>query len=233
VKSSYTGTVSGGSLVLAWDFLSFDIPGGTSLIDFSLAYDGSLANLSPTGYSYVDIGVYVQDVTGYSAYFQSFSGFQTLLQNNPADRVGCAYTQHSVQGASFVNPVPALPNYPIADGICPGEVNTTTVDSTGSPHSYDGTVSGSFVASAGRVYVIQLLSLVSVGGVSPSGTADFANTSTFRFTDLGTATGFTSASGEFLTAQVPEPATSMLSGLGIAGLALSAELRRRRRQTLR
>jgi hypothetical protein len=95
--------------------------------------------------------------------------------------------------------------------------------------AYDETITGTFTFLGAAAYVPVFMSLSAHGQYSY---ADFGNTATFSFLTLPDDVSFTSASGDFLNASVPEPSTWAMMILGFAGVGFMA-YRRKSKPTFR
>lgn len=222
LKSSIDNQIGGGSSVHAWEFVAFNIAGGGSTnVSWSLDYDGIMSSFpSTSAYVRAYLQALIFDVTDNTVYFDQFpSGVQVT---HPALPVSCATLEGVVEGS--------IGNYNVTSSCIFNNNDTADIriNSDGSPENFGGTISDSFTASDGHLYLVQMILNLNVPPVY-GGFADFSNTSTFRFTDLGSSS-LQSASGTFLSAQdtnVPEPGTWMLCAAGIFGLAITRSRVRR------
>lgn len=215
VKASIDNSTNGFSAVSAWEFVSFDIGGGGSTnIGWSMDFNGSLTNPAATSYAYANVYAFIFDVTGDSTYFTQFApGNGGVIQFATSNNlVSCSVFNGIVRGSG--NP------FDVGTGACAHDTKDLRVNSDGTPQNFSGTLSDSFTAHDGSLYLVQMVTILNLG-TSSGGAADFSHTSTFSFTDLGTST-LQSASGEFLASQtaVPEPGTWLLAGLGLLGVAI-------------
>jgi hypothetical protein len=211
-----TGTSTPSMTVDPFEFVQFS---GTGTVSYSMAVDGSISNFSANGDASISAGVYVYDVTGYTAPF-----FTTQSSGN--EYVTNGY-QYMYSGSRTVDVYGS--SYPTDDLPIDFENNLVTLDQDNSgvslPINFD--VTGSIDVVAGHTYIIQLLMTAGDDQLSGSAsqTVGFANTGAFNFTNLNGLT-FTSSSGQFLSDVVPEPGTWMLAGAGLLALVIAASRRR-------
>ncbi len=219
LKVDATSTAGFTAVATGWEFVTFS---GSGVVNFSFAVDGSLSNRIPAGMVYVEPAVRVYDVTDWTTgYFASTSGIQFSAYNGSGSsfpyRVGSAYGVKAVRGTGSTG----CTDYFISVSDC-------TVDSAGTVVPVDLSLSGSFGAVFGKLYLVELqLSAATYNqqlSVVPQ-LADFSHTATFDFTNLNGLT-YQSSSGQFLAADVPVPEPGSLT---LLGLGLAAVLVKRRR----
>lgn len=216
LKVDATSTAGFTALATGWEFVTFS---GSGVVNFSFAVDGSLSNRIPAGMLYVEPVVHVYDVTTWTDYFDSIGDIQFSAYNGSGSPfpylVGSAYGIQAVRGAG-------------SGGCNIYGISDCTVDSAGTVVPVDLSLSGSFGAVFGQLYLVELqLSTVTFNqqlSVVPQ-VGDFSHTATFDFTNLSGLT-YQSSSGQFLAADVPVPEPGSLT---LLGLGLAAVLVKRRR----
>lgn len=213
------------SSVMLFDTLTFTpdpslpiLPGAIP-ISYGLHFDGSLAHTSPAGGASVAKSIVtLYDITGLATWLT-----QTVLDpayptdifvSSNAPVVSTLGINLLVGPQSTVNSLPAQ-GWDQAIGNTDGTVFDFNLSKT-----------ETFLADPTKTYGISIWTSSSVGGLNPMGSlSDFLNTSTFGFTNLNGAT-FTSGSGAFLTAAVPEPSVLALLGIGMIAIWLCRQSRR-------
>jgi hypothetical protein len=176
-----------------------------------------LQNSVSNGMVAVEAAVRVFDVTSWTSYFGMTGGQKFAAKDGTdspfPDLVSSAFDTAGVQGGT-------------STACATNFITNCTTNQFGSLIPISFGLSGSLDVVAGRIYLVDLLlSTYTFGGLGFRA-ADFDDTAAFRFTDLG-GLNFESASGQFLSQQVPEPATGLIFGAGLAAVGLVRRLRHR------
>ena len=199
--------VNTNAIVQVFDTLTFDT---ATTVSFEYTLDGMLSSGSifdsPYGQSRIDI----YDITGLDTWLETDSFFGLF------DQVAVSESASALSNNTISIHLDKIQGFSTQDGEILFERELSRDNTL---HNVDYTLSGSFAVDPTKTYGIRLLANTYGDG----GVADFSNTGTFAFTDLGGAT-FVSGSGSFLTApqtSVPEPSSVLMFGLALSGLALS------------
>lgn len=189
------------SIVTIYDTLTFDT---TTDVSFSFSVDGVLASNGPFDHPYGQGRIDLYDITGLS----------TWLEDD--DLFGIPQVGISASATAISNNTVSID----MDGISAYQTSTGSTDISnsltrdGTLHTVNYDLNDTISVDPSKVYGIVLTMNTFSGGTESL--ANFLNTGTFEFTDLGGAT-YTSGPGAFLTA-VPVPASMWLFGSAVIGL---------------
>lgn len=181
-------------------------------ITYGLSFDGSIANTSPAGGASIATSIVtIYDITGLATWLTEkivAPEFPTdVFISSDAPVVSTLGINLLVAPQRTIDLSPALSYF-----------DALIANTDGTVFDFDLSKTETFLADPSKTYGISIRTSSVVGGLNPLGSfSDFLNTSTFGFTNLNGAT-FTSGSGAFLTAAVPEPSVFALLGIGVIGL---------------
>ena len=203
--SEDTNPAGGQSIANIFDTLQFS---ADATVSFSFTLDGRLASSSIFDRPYGQARVSIYDITSLTtpwAETTTFADFTTVSAVSAATGVS-------------IDEIFIRSDYVEVYTDETGRVRTpSAIPLDGAWHEVNHTLTGSFDVQAGNTYGIMSFLNVVGGG---TGRADFLNTGTFAFTDLGSAT-FTSASGVFpgvSVSNVPIPSPFFLIVPGLLAL---------------
>lgn len=195
------------SIFQVFDTLTFD---SDTTVSFEYTLDGILSSTSifdsPYGQGRIDI----YDITGLTSWLESNSVLGLF------DQVGVSESVNALSNNTISLGLDEIQGFSTQEGEILVE---RELSRDGTLHNVDYTLSGSFEVDPTKTYGIRL----AVNALGDNGIADFSNTGSFSFTDLGGAS-FSSGSGVFLSQQqisVPEPSSVLMFGLALSGLAFS------------
>ncbi|WP_076417695.1 PEP-CTERM sorting domain-containing protein [Colwellia sp. UCD-KL20] len=194
-------------VVKIFDTLTFD---STATVSFEYTIDGMLSSDSIFNNPYGQGRIDIYDITGLDSWLETDS-FLGLF-----DQVEVSENANVLSNNNISIDLDKIRGLSTQEGEILIE---RELSRDGTLHNVDYTLSGSFEVDPSKTYGIKL----SANTYVSEGVADFSNTGTFAFTDLGGAT-FTSGSGAFLSQQqttVPEPSSVLMFGFALSGFTLS------------
>lgn len=204
LAANFEGSIN--SIVSVYDTLIFD---SVANVSFSFMLDGMLASTSPFQQPYGQGRIDIFDVTGLDYWLETSSLFGIPNVGVVSEAMEISVNTISVDMDGVEGYQSDSGAFSISDPLA----------TNGIEHDVNHGLSGTFSVDPSKTYGIRLTANAFSDG--PGSVANFFNTGTFGFTDLGGAS-FSSGSGQFLSAQtassVPEPSTIVLLCLGLLGL---------------
>jgi hypothetical protein len=196
------------SIVSLYDTLSFD---AAAEVEFSFSLDGILASASQFDHPYGQGRIDIYDITGLDNWL-----VEGDLFGIPQVAVSAEAQDQSISANTVLIDMDGIDGFQTGVGEFSEDANLSR---DGSLHEVAYELNGSFIVDPTRVYGIRLTANTFSRG--EGSIANFLNTGTFAFTDLGGAS-FTSGSGSFLSAQQPPVEVSEPSGILFLGFGLIA-----------